>query len=153
MVAHWVLDPLGADKQRYRAGGAPGLALCVPNPLHALTVSQHASGASVVGHGVPDPVGVNDPPVGSRSLGDVGNACCVNWQCRGTLGGLGGGHWVGWEGHRRPRVGFCCWCWVWFGVPLSFPSVSRPVCPWWAPPRIAQTAYLGCGTSSPPDTG
>ena len=63
-----------------------------------------------------------------------------------------GGPWVGRGGPGRLCVG--CWCWrgVWAGGPLSL-SPSRLVCPWWAPPPVAQTAHLGCRRHLPPDAG
>ena len=44
-MAHWVLDPPGADEQGRCAAGAPGLAPWVPHPLRALTILRNASGA------------------------------------------------------------------------------------------------------------
>ena len=61
MVAHWVLDPLGAGAKRYCAAGAPGLALWVPDSLRALADPQNASGAPVV------------PPPPHNEAGDYGD--------------------------------------------------------------------------------
>ena len=44
--AHWWLHrTLGTGRQRLCAAGAPGLALWVPHPLRALTISRTSSGA------------------------------------------------------------------------------------------------------------
>ena len=59
-MAHWVLDPLGADEQRRCAAGAPGLAPRVPDPLRALVAPQNASGAPVVAHWVQVPLSVDE---------------------------------------------------------------------------------------------
>ena len=66
-MAHWVLDPLGADEQRCCAAGAPGLAPWVPDPLRALVAPQGwgkigLRGRGVVGAPFPDP----PPFLGSR---------------------------------------------------------------------------------------
>ena len=90
VVAHWVLDPLGAGNKRSCAAGAPGLALWVPDPLRTLTDPKDASGAPVVGHWVLDPLGTGkqcplpllpNPP-------DIGRACPPP-QAEGHLWGPG----------------------------------------------------------------
>ena len=67
MVAHWVLGPLGTGRHRLCAAGAPGLALWVPHPLRALTLSRNSSGA-LLAHWESDLPA--DPHVGSIGLLD-----------------------------------------------------------------------------------
>ena len=99
VVAHCVQVPLSVDRRRRCAAGAPGLALWVPHPLHALTILHNSSGALLAHPDLPA-----EPPVGSIGLLDGQFSCCAKWQCIRL-----GGPWVGWGGPGRPWVG--CWCW------------------------------------------
>ena len=55
-VAHWVLDPRGADEQRHCAAGAPGLAPWVPDPLRTGGSAERIRGPSG------GPLGAGSPP-------------------------------------------------------------------------------------------
>ena len=89
---------------------------------------------------VPDPLCVGEPPVGSRSLVDVVSACCVKWQCRGTLGGVGGTL-VGVGGAWAPLGGFLMLVLgvVWGSLVVPFPLTASL-------PTVGSRAYQ---TNSP----
>ena len=107
--------PLGAGSPGLCAAAGPGLAIWVPHPLCALTISRNSSGA-LLAHWESDlPAG---PPVGSVGLLDGHRSCCAKWRCRGTLdraggtmGGVGGGlgapGWVAVVGVRCGLGGPC----------------------------------------------
>ena len=98
VVAHWVGD------QRYRAAGAPGLPLWVPDPLRALAVPQDTSGAPVVVHWVPNPLGAGEEmmlrsrgprvgPLGARSPARTDRSTgCLRGPSGGPLVGGSPGH-------------------------------------------------------------
>ena len=173
-------SPASTDSSTTRLRGPSGGPLCAGSPGHKQTRLLHCRGPRVGPLGARPPVrtdnstgrltGPGGGPLGARSPGRCQPRCglaqsCQRWQflvCQAAMqghigwggGGGVGGPLVGWGGGPgRPWVGYRCCCRVWFVVPLSFPSPSRLVYPWWAPPHVVQTAHMGCGRHPPPNAG